>query len=79
MSVLQITKSMIVLNLSSEIGPRTDVVRSAGPLLALSEQSDSTRACPLLDNSGQRSILAGGGLSAFDPKRTSAALPTDHP
>jgi hypothetical protein len=28
--------------------------------------------CPLSDNSGQRSILAGNGLSAFDPKRTSA-------
>ena len=28
--------------------------------------------CPLSDNSGQRWILACGGLSAFDPKRTLA-------
>jgi len=35
MSVLQITKPMIALNLSSEIVPRTGVIRSAGPLLAL--------------------------------------------
>jgi hypothetical protein len=26
--------------------------------------------CPLLGNSGQSSILAGDGLSAYDPKRT---------
>src|SRR5450755_1423175 len=39
-------------------------------LMALSGQSDRTRVCPLLDQSGQRSILARGGLSANDPKRT---------
>jgi hypothetical protein len=27
--------------------------------------------CPLSDNSGQMWILAGDGLSAYDPKRTS--------
>jgi hypothetical protein len=31
------------------------------------------RRCPLLDQSGQRSILARSGLVANDPKRTSAA------
>src|SRR5471032_3296214 len=40
------------------------------PLLALSGQSSCTRVCPLLDQSGQRWILACGGLSANDPKRT---------
>src|ERR1035437_8159989 len=40
------------------------------PLVALSGQSNSARVCPLLDQSGQRSILAADGLSAFDPKRT---------
>ena len=29
-----------------------------------------TRVCPLLDQSGQRWILAPEGLSAYDPKRT---------
>jgi hypothetical protein len=38
--------------------------------LALSGQSNRTRVCPLLDQSGQRSILAGDGLSAFDPTAT---------
>jgi hypothetical protein len=35
--------------------------------LALSGQFSRTRVCPLLDNSGQRWILARDGLSAFDP------------
>jgi hypothetical protein len=26
--------------------------------------------CPLSDNNGQKWILAGDGLSAYDPKRT---------
>jgi hypothetical protein len=38
--------------------------------LALSGQSNRTRVCPLLDQSGQRLILAGDGLSAYDPQRT---------
>ena len=41
-------------------------------LLALSGQFSRTRVCPLLDNSGQKWILARDGLSAIDPKRTSA-------
>ena len=40
------------------------------PLLAQSGQSDRTRVCPLLDQSGQRWILACNGLPANDPKRT---------
>jgi putative tryptophan/tyrosine transport system substrate-binding protein len=40
--------------------------------LALSGQTSRTRVCPLLDQSGQRWILAGDGLSAYDPKRTLA-------
>jgi hypothetical protein len=39
-------------------------------LMALSGHSSRARVCPLLDNSGQRSILKGDGLAAFDPKRT---------
>jgi tetratricopeptide (TPR) repeat protein len=31
------------------------------------EQSSCARVCPLTDQSGQRSILAGAGLSANDP------------
>jgi hypothetical protein len=41
-------------------------------LLALSGQSSRTRVCPLLDQSGQRWILAGDGLSAYDPTATLA-------
>jgi hypothetical protein len=41
-------------------------------LLALSGQSNRTRVCPLLDNSGQRWILARDGLSADDPSATLA-------
>jgi hypothetical protein len=48
MSVLQITKSMIVLNLSSEIVPRTGVIRLASPLLALSGHAPVLWKCPLL-------------------------------
>jgi hypothetical protein len=40
------------------------------PLLALNGQSDRTCVCPLLDNNGQRRILARHGLSANDPERT---------
>jgi hypothetical protein len=40
------------------------------PLLAQSGQFDRAGVCPLLDNSGQSRILAGGGLSVNDPKRT---------
>jgi hypothetical protein len=39
---------------------------------AFSGQSNRTRVCPLLDQSGQRWILACDGLSAFDPERTLA-------
>src|ERR1035437_10624622 len=35
-------------------------------LMALSGQSNRLCVCPLLDQSGQRSILARDGLSAFD-------------
>ena len=41
-------------------------------LLALSGQSSCARVCPLSDKSGQNSILAGGGLSAYDPSATLA-------
>src|SRR5450759_4660699 len=37
-----------------------------------SGQSNRTRVCPLLDQSGQRWILACDGLSAFDPSATLA-------
>jgi len=40
---------------------------------AKSGQSNRVRVCPLLDNSGQRSILARDGLSANDPQQTSVA------
>jgi hypothetical protein len=41
-------------------------------LLALSGHGSRTRECPLLEYSGQRSILACDGLPANDPKRTLA-------
>jgi hypothetical protein len=41
-----------------------------GPLLALGRHFSRISVCPLLDQSGQSRIFAGGGLSAFDPKRT---------
>jgi hypothetical protein len=40
--------------------------------LAHSVISLRRKFCPLSDNSGQRSILAGNGLSAFDPTATLA-------
>jgi hypothetical protein len=40
---------------------------------ALSGQSNRTRVCPLLDQSGQKWILACNGLSANDPTATSVA------
>jgi hypothetical protein len=40
--------------------------------VALSVISLRRKICPLLDQSGQPSILAGDGLSAYDPKRTLA-------
>jgi len=43
-------------------------------LLAHSGQSNRTRICPLLDISGQRWILAGYGLSAYDPSRHTKGL-----
>jgi hypothetical protein len=41
-------------------------------LLALNGQSSRTHFCPLLDQSGQKWILARDGLSAFDPTATLA-------
>jgi len=41
-------------------------------LLALNGQTNRARVCPLSDKSGQRSIFARDGLSAYDPKRTFA-------
>jgi hypothetical protein len=41
-------------------------------LLAHSVISPRCKICPLLDNSGQRWILARDGLSAFDPTATLA-------
>jgi hypothetical protein len=40
--------------------------------MALSGHFSRSRVCPLLDNSGQRWILARDGLSAFDPSATLA-------
>src|ERR1039458_3598424 len=37
------------------------------PLVAQSGQSSCAHVCPLLDQSRQRRILAGDGLSAYDP------------
>ena len=48
-------------------------------LLAHSGQSNRTRVCPLLDQSGQRSFFASDGLSANDPKRTTAQLNMSQP
>ncbi len=46
--------------------------------MALNGQSDRTRVCPLLDNSGQSRILARDGLSTNDPKRTTKTFsPSD--
>ena len=42
------------------------------PLLALNGQSDRTCVCPLLDKADKGGFLARCGLSADDPKRTSA-------
>jgi hypothetical protein len=53
-------------------GATSFVKCQAKPRLALSGQSNRTGACPLSDKSGQRRILARDGLSANDPKRTSA-------
>ena len=39
------------------------------PLLHLAD-NPTTRVCLLLDQSGQRWVLAEDGLSAYDPKRT---------
>jgi hypothetical protein len=44
------------------------------PILAHSVISLRCKICPLLDNSGQRWILAYDGLSANDPTETLAAL-----
>ena len=41
-------------------------------LMALSGQSGPPHVCPLLDQSGQRWILARDGLSAYDPTATFA-------
>jgi putative ABC transport system substrate-binding protein len=54
------------------IESRCYLLRCMSPLLAQSGQSSRARACPLLDQSGQRLILARDGLSAFDPSATSA-------
>jgi hypothetical protein len=37
--------------------------------MALNGQISFAGFCPLLDNSGQRSVLSGDGLSANDPER----------
>jgi hypothetical protein len=44
-------------------------------ILALSGHFSSSRVCPLSDNSGQRSILVRGALSANDPKATLGTFP----
>ena len=49
-----------------------DNINAVTPM-AFSGQYSCARVCPLLDKSGQRSILAGDGLSANDPKRTFSA------
>jgi hypothetical protein len=41
--------------------------RTRCPFLALNGQNNFASFCPLLDNSGQRWVLAGDGLSANDP------------
>jgi len=43
------------------------VLRCMSPKVALSGHSSRTSVCPLLDQSGQRRILARDGLSANDP------------
>ena len=48
------------------------MLQCMSPLVALSGQSSRPRFCPLLDQSGQRRLLARDGLSAFDPTATLA-------
>src|ERR1700688_1720274 len=47
---------------------------ATSPLWSNSGHSSPSAECPLLDQSGQRSILAGDVLSANDPKRTSVRV-----
>jgi hypothetical protein len=53
-------------------GNRYVLPKATAPHLdsTLSGQSNRTRVCPLLDQSGQWWILARDGLTANDPKRT---------
>src|SRR5450830_1775853 len=55
-------------------GNRYVLPKATAPHLdsTLSGQSNRLCVCPLLDQSGQRSILAYDGLSAFDPTATLA-------
>src|SRR5450759_3449748 len=70
---LQVKLSLVQSGATSSAQP----ICSGGCLLmtlimTLSEQSSCARVCPLTDQSGQRSILAGAGLSANDPTATLA-------
>src|SRR5450756_356081 len=58
-------------------GNRYVLPKATAPHLdsTLSGQSSCARVCPLSDKSGQNSILAGGGLSAYDPTATSIKTP----
>src|ERR1039457_1283386 len=53
----------------SAIAAGMEINLSGWQLLALSGQSDRTRVCPLLDNSGQKWVSARDGLPANDPYR----------
>ena len=48
-------------------------------LMALSGHSGASDQCPLLDQSGHWWVLTCGGLSAYDPKRTSRGLWSQQP
>ena len=77
MSVLQITKSMIVLILSAVIrrlgvAAAKGLIRPAGPLLAQSTHVTVSDQYPL---SGVKQTLPWSvAMSAFDPKRTLVSL-----
>jgi hypothetical protein len=58
------------MNVGAVTAYRKKLLRCMSLLLALSGQSNRTRVCPLLDQSGQTWILARDGLSAFDPTAT---------
>src|ERR1700690_4442622 len=65
-----IVPPQIVARADEVIELRCSLLHCNWSLMALSGQSDRTRVCPLLDQSGQRWILARDSLSANDQSET---------